>query len=259
MMALQQSFNLSPKPSRPVTALQKPQNPNNPGTIKNFFEFPVKQIRGRNSVKYDLTEDYVEETVERVKALYDQFYGNYEQKSAKDKMVYLKKLADYRQKLGRPVYYIQPFCKSHRMQLGVKFDANLKRKNIVVCPNCFMQEKHPAPYEELTSQYFCAGLNNHLEAELREMSVKAYRVLEEQRNTVWRDNYNDYMQSPEWREKRKKVLQRDQYLCQGCLRERATQVHHLTYDHLGNEPLFELTSICDSCHEQCHPHHQQHD
>jgi 5-methylcytosine-specific restriction endonuclease McrA len=257
-MALQQSFNWTPENYKPVMTKETPQNPQPPSTIEKFFEFPVKQVRTRYSVKYDLSDDYVEEVVERVKAMYDQFYENYEQKSVKQKMEYLKKLADYRQKLGRPVYYIQPLCKEHRMQLGIKFDGNLKRKNIVVCPNCFMQEKHPAPYEELTNQYFCAGLNNHLEAELHEMSVKAHRFLEEQRNSVWRDNYNDYMQSPEWKEKRKVVLKRDQYLCQGCLQEKATQVHHLSYDHLGKEPLFELISICDSCHEQCHSQ-QQHD
>jgi 5-methylcytosine-specific restriction endonuclease McrA len=35
----------------------------------------------------------------------------------------------------------------------------------------------------------------------------------------------------------------------GC-QSRATQVHHLTYRHLGNEPLFELMAICRDCHEQ---------
>jgi hypothetical protein len=32
-------------------------------------------------------------------------------------------------------------------------------------------------------------------------------------------------------------------------RGRASQVHHLTYKHLRNEPLFELISVCVPCHD----------
>lgn len=48
------------------------------------------------------------------------------------------------------------------------------------------------------------------------------------------------------------MLTRDNYLCQGCRVRRATQVHHLTYDHVGNEFLFELVAICETCHTRLH-------
>ena len=32
----------------------------------------------------------------------------------------------------------------------------------------------------------------------------------------------------------------------------ATQVHHLTYAHLGDELLFELISVCDDCRKRIH-------
>ena len=35
----------------------------------------------------------------------------------------------------------------------------------------------------------------------------------------------------------------------GCLRS-ANQVHHLSYQHVGNEPLFELISVCSACHDK---------
>ena len=64
--------------------------------------------------------------------------------------------------------------------------------------------------------------------------------------------YGDYLNSSAWRAKRQKVLERDRFMCQGCLENRTTQVHHLSYEHVGRELLFELTSLCDECHEVAH-------
>jgi len=64
--------------------------------------------------------------------------------------------------------------------------------------------------------------------------------------------YHEYLQSPEWRDLRKRVLERDGYLCQGCLMADASIVHHLTYDHAMNEFLWELVSVCDPCHDRYH-------
>ena len=65
----------------------------------------------------------------------------------------------------------------------------------------------------------------------------------------WSKKYNEYLQSYQWQDKRLRVLERDNYLCQSCLEQDATQVHHLTYKHVGNEPLFDLISVCDECHK----------
>jgi|HubBroStandDraft_4_1064222.scaffolds.fasta_scaffold00042_18 hypothetical protein len=68
----------------------------------------------------------------------------------------------------------------------------------------------------------------------------------------WNDDfwrwYTLYLESPTWAEKRGAVLARDRERCQACLVERATQAHHLTYRHIGREPLFELTAVCEPCH-----------
>lgn len=65
--------------------------------------------------------------------------------------------------------------------------------------------------------------------------------------------YQEYLQSPQWKVKRQKVLERDRSKCQGCLERTATQVHHLTYQHVFDELLFELVAMCESCHQKCHP------
>jgi 5-methylcytosine-specific restriction endonuclease McrA len=56
------------------------------------------------------------------------------------------------------------------------------------------------------------------------------------------------MNSSKWYHKRKQVLHRDDYRCKACEQFPATQVHHVSYIHFGDEPLFELVSVCKSCH-----------
>lgn len=74
-----------------------------------------------------------------------------------------------------------------------------------------------------------------------------------QRKDAWFQSYNEYLESPEWKAKRLLVLKRDKYLCQCCLDAYATQVHHKSYEFVdlkGNEPSFDLVSICVPCHEK---------
>ena len=64
--------------------------------------------------------------------------------------------------------------------------------------------------------------------------------------------YVAYMNSPKWKKLRTLILQRDRNLCRGCLLQPATEVHHLTYEHVYNELAFELISLCDDCHDRAH-------
>lgn len=64
--------------------------------------------------------------------------------------------------------------------------------------------------------------------------------------------YDVYLKSPEWHAKRAKVLKRANGICQGCLERKATQVHHLTYEHIFEEFMFELVPVCDECHARLH-------
>lgn len=75
-----------------------------------------------------------------------------------------------------------------------------------------------------------------------------------ERDLQFREQYECYMNSDQWHALRRKVLKRDNYLCQGCLEAAAEHVHHLTYERLGNELLCDLVSLCRDCHQLCHPH-----
>jgi 5-methylcytosine-specific restriction endonuclease McrA len=74
------------------------------------------------------------------------------------------------------------------------------------------------------------------------------RKREDQSHRFW-NNYNEYLNSPEWKEKREIVFKRDNNKCQSCLNKDATQVHHKDGQFRMNEPLFTLVSVCDKCHE----------
>ena len=69
----------------------------------------------------------------------------------------------------------------------------------------------------------------------------------------WLAEHDRYLASTAWSARRSAVLQRDKYQCQAQLdrcTHKASQVHHLSYRHWRNEPLFDLMSVCWVCHEE---------
>ena len=59
-----------------------------------------------------------------------------------------------------------------------------------------------------------------------------------------------YLNSVRWRRLRALVLKRAKGLCEGCGEANATEVHHLSYNHIGDEFLWELVAVCRKCHEK---------
>lgn len=74
----------------------------------------------------------------------------------------------------------------------------------------------------------------------------------EARRQATKDDYAAYLQTPTWRKQRNKRLAMDGGRCQaqldGCTGH-ATEVHHLDYK-LRPEPIFNLVSVCRTCHHQ---------
>lgn len=66
-------------------------------------------------------------------------------------------------------------------------------------------------------------------------------------------SYEYYLKSPEWAEKRKSVIERANGKCERCGETRPPlEVHHLTYQHIFDEPLDDLQLVCKGCHEFLH-------
>lgn len=82
---------------------------------------------------------------------------------------------------------------------------------------------------------------------------EAHRVAEIERlKAECREAYQRYLQTPEWLAKRDLVLEREQRTCEGCRSAPATEAHHTTYAHIGEEFLFELVAVCRQCHDRFH-------
>lgn len=61
-----------------------------------------------------------------------------------------------------------------------------------------------------------------------------------------------YLHSDQWKQVKRKVLKRDGHHCQSCGSSLHLEVHHVTYDRLGNEDLSDLVTLCNSCHSKLH-------
>lgn len=67
-------------------------------------------------------------------------------------------------------------------------------------------------------------------------------------------NYSQYLQSDQWRQVAKAAKSRDKYKCRICNSPHDLNVHHRTYENLGNEMhhLDDLTTLCRRCHASFH-------
>jgi len=93
------------------------------------------------------------------------------------------------------------------------------------------------------------GLVQRKRSEQLDQEIEAKNKEKETR----RDCYDRFLASNAWGDMRILVLKRDGYLCQGCLVNRATQVHHINYNEpIGNEFMFDLVSLCGPCHKRYH-------
>ena len=76
----------------------------------------------------------------------------------------------------------------------------------------------------------------------------------EKRRDDFFSEYDVYLASDAWKQKRQKVLARAGNVCEGCRDALPTEVHHLSYEHVGDELLFQLVALCHSCHQKIHAH-----
>lgn len=75
--------------------------------------------------------------------------------------------------------------------------------------------------------------------------------------------YDSYMKSEEWANKREERLRLDDRHCVMCGRadgitrkgKPILQVHHITYRNLGHETMEDLVSLCPTCHKRIHKYY----
>lgn len=117
--------------------------------------------------------------------------------------------------------------------------------------------KHPAPDRiPLFDPQIYKDWSARRDERLRAIDQKYIRLQKAGQAEWWRW-YDKYLQSTEWRVRRDLVMARAEGVCEGCRSRPAVQVHHLTYDHVGNEFLWELAAVCKPCHDRVHADGEQ--
>ena len=71
--------------------------------------------------------------------------------------------------------------------------------------------------------------------------------------------YEWYLGSEFWQAKRQQALERAGYICEDCHIRPATEVHHLTYERIFDEPATDLRALCRLCHAKQHELHAAND
>jgi hypothetical protein len=76
-------------------------------------------------------------------------------------------------------------------------------------------------------------------------------AMQSQSNPIppYNSSYKRYLASREWALKKHAVRKRSGGTCERCHKHKATEVHHITYAHLYDEPLVDLLDVCRGCHE----------
>lgn len=64
--------------------------------------------------------------------------------------------------------------------------------------------------------------------------------------------YSEYLQTPEWAEKRDAAILRAGGRCQVCNDDRQLNVHHRTYERVEDDAPEDLVVLCRRCHELFH-------
>jgi len=61
-----------------------------------------------------------------------------------------------------------------------------------------------------------------------------------------------YLESPEWHKLKQDKLSIANYRCEHCGADEYLELHHISYEKLGSEPLNHLAILCRDCHNELH-------
>ena len=146
-----------------------------------------------------------------------------------------------------------PHCEHNSQETRMRTLSNGRLQPAIQCLVCGSQVRAVkngtptvGPWDETLQGRYC---------DLRNAEYERVRRQRQDQSDQWWEKYDAYLLTETWRSKRARVLARDNYLCQACGTKVATQVHHLTYKRVFDEPLFDLVSVCENCHWKLHRDH----
>ena len=123
------------------------------------------------------------------------------------------------------------------------------------CQRCGKATSNPLPHREALAT--CGGeppprFDDELKERWQLMMDEAREgVMQKFEDEFWPE-YQIYLESPAWKAKSRAVIKRAAEVCEGCCNAPAQQAHHLTYDNVFDEFLFQLVALCTPCHTRLH-------
>jgi 5-methylcytosine-specific restriction endonuclease McrA len=84
------------------------------------------------------------------------------------------------------------------------------------------------------------------------MDAQPRRAPRQQESDTPRVDYQRYLDSPEWAARRHQALHDYGHRCQACGERGRLDVHHASYDRLGDEAPYDLVPLCRDCHGMVH-------
>ena len=148
---------------------------------------------------------------------------------------------------GRKSQFI-PYCSRLKYHI---FDTD--KKNGGVFPDLFNFANNP----KLVNDYYYALLRR-LYKKQSELMQNYYKQIDALKNE-WKEVYYNYLQSNEWKTIREIRLELDYYRCVICESTTNLQIHHLTYDNVGDEDIRnDLITLCMLCHQNAHGRTHEH-
>ena len=140
-----------------------------------------------------------------------------------------------------------PACECQRTEVRERTIRGGSKQYVRQCLDC--GEPVGNPVKQVAG---VAPFDEGLKSRDSKRRADAREAARKEKSAEWWTLYREYMSGEAWASLRLTVLARDKNTCQGCLTERATEVHHRTYENFGREFAFELVSLCRTCHGRFH-------
>ena len=143
-------------------------------------------------------------------------------------------------------------CEHNQTEIRYKTLTNGRLQYVAQCLSCGKPTTSAIAHIKVANKSSLREFDEALREAYYDLKAERRQELHDARRVDWFSDYSHYLRSSEWKDKRTKVLRRDNYTCQACLAQSAQQVHHLpgSYKMIPNEPLFLLVSVCTECHDR---------
>ena len=90
------------------------------------------------------------------------------------------------------------------------------------------------------------------ELDIMKLDIKEMNYLKNNLESMGFSSYDEFLKSEWWVMKREAIFEAKGKKCEICGSKYGIEIHHKTYEHLGNEPLKDIMVVCHACHLKLH-------